>query len=117
MPSFSIAIDEAAEIIGGKFIHKAFDDQIDQISIDSRRINKGEGLLFFAIKGDNNDGHQYIAELIEKGVRNFVISEVNAASLAKQEANFILVENGVDALQKMAAFKRKQFDTHFRSYF
>jgi alanine racemase len=81
---------------------------IDTISIDSRSLQNGENTLFFAISGPNHDGHQYIEELISKGVQNFVVTQFDEN--LKSKANFLVVENSLEALQKFAAFYRSQFD-------
>ena len=66
---------------------------IDTISIDSRSLQNGENTLFFAISGPNHDGHQYIEELISKGVQNFVVTHFDEN--LKSKANFLVVENPV----------------------
>ncbi|MCZ8330379.1 MAG: bifunctional UDP-N-acetylmuramoyl-tripeptide:D-alanyl-D-alanine ligase/alanine racemase [Flavobacterium sp.] len=81
---------------------------IDTISIDSRSLQNGENTLFFAISGPNHDGHQYIEELISQGVQNFVVTHFDEN--LKSKANFLVVENTLEALQKFAAFYRNQFD-------
>ena len=81
---------------------------IDTISIDSRSLQNGEHTLFFAISGPNHDGHQYIEELISQGVQNFVVTHFDEN--LKSKANFLVVENTLEALQKFAAFYRNQFD-------
>lgn len=81
---------------------------IDTISIDSRSLQNGENTLFFAISGPNHDGHQYIEELISKGVQNFVVTHFDEN--LKSKANFLVVENTLEALQKFATFYRSQFD-------
>jgi alanine racemase len=81
---------------------------IDNISIDSRSLQNGEHTLFFAISGPNHDGHQYIEELISQGVQNFVVTHFDEN--LKSKANFLVVENTLEALQKFAAFYRNQFD-------
>lgn len=81
---------------------------IDTISIDSRTLQNGEHTLFFAISGPNHDGHQYIEELISQGVQNFVVTHFDEN--LKTKANFLVVENTLEALQKFAAFYRNQFD-------
>jgi UDP-N-acetylmuramyl pentapeptide synthase len=45
--------------------------EIDNISIDSRSLQNNAGTLFFALSGQNRDGHEYINALIYKGVMNF----------------------------------------------
>jgi alanine racemase len=81
---------------------------IDAISIDSRSLQNGENTMFFAISGPNNDGHTYINELIDKGVRHFVVTYIPETVTGK--ANFLVVENTLDALQKFAAYYRSLFD-------
>jgi UDP-N-acetylmuramoyl-L-alanyl-D-glutamate--2,6-diaminopimelate ligase len=48
-------------------------DTIDFISFDSRKIKQGS--LFFAIKGENSDGHKYIPEAIKKGATAVVVEK------------------------------------------
>ncbi|MDN3678615.1 bifunctional UDP-N-acetylmuramoyl-tripeptide:D-alanyl-D-alanine ligase/alanine racemase [Flavobacterium paronense] len=81
---------------------------IDYISIDSRSLQNDQNTLFFAITGPNHDGHIYIEELILKGVRHFVVSKIPENVAGK--ANFLVVEDTLDALQKFAAFYRSQFE-------
>lgn len=81
---------------------------IDSISIDSRSLQNDKNTLFFAISGPNHDGHVYIEELINKGVRHFVVNRI-PENLDKK-ANFLIVDNTLDAFQKFAAFYRSQFD-------
>ncbi|NNT71259.1 bifunctional UDP-N-acetylmuramoyl-tripeptide:D-alanyl-D-alanine ligase/alanine racemase [Flavobacterium sp. IMCC34852] len=81
---------------------------IDAISIDSRSLQNGENTLFFAISGPNNDGHSYIEELIEKGVKHFVVTHIPEKVSGK--ANFLVVENTLEALQKFASYYRSLFD-------
>ena len=81
---------------------------IDTISIDSRSLQNSDSTLFFAIVGPNHDGHHYINSLIEKGVFNFVVNHIPENLEGK--ANFLIVENTVEALQTFAASYRSNFD-------
>ncbi|WP_162126987.1 bifunctional UDP-N-acetylmuramoyl-tripeptide:D-alanyl-D-alanine ligase/alanine racemase [Flavobacterium phycosphaerae] len=81
---------------------------IDTISIDSRSLQNGANTLFFAITGPNHDGHVYIEELITKGVQHFVVTHIPENALGK--ANFLVVENTLEALQKFAAYYRSLFE-------
>ena len=47
---------------------------VRDLLIDSRRLIHPEQSLFIALVSDRNDGHKYIGELYEKGVRLFMIS-------------------------------------------
>src|SRR5690606_18927425 len=77
-------------------------------AIDSRE-HIGKGTLFFAIVTEKNDGHKYITDAYQKGVRNFVVSyEVDFK--AYDFINVIKVENCLTALQSLAAFHRSTFN-------
>ena len=84
------------------------DVQIEHLLFDSRKIYSPQSSLFFAIVGSRRDGHQFIPEVYKKGVRSFVISqevEVNKFP----EANFIKVDDCLQALQTLGAEHRKKF--------
>lgn len=86
---------------------------INDLLFDSRLVVKPENSLFFALKSKSNDGHKYICDLYNKGVRAFVIeNEHIVQDLTKQypEATFISTDNSLAALQRLAAFHRRQFD-------
>jgi len=83
--------------------------EIDNVSIDSRSFQNNSGTLFFALSGANNDAHQYISDLISKGVQNFVVNHI--PNNLEGKANFLVVENTLKALQDFASFYRKSF--HF----
>lgn len=64
--------------------------------------------LFFALKTQRNDGALYIDELHKKGVRNFVVSASYTTQFA--DANFLVVEDPLRALQQLAAWHRSRFN-------
>src|ERR1035438_1738967 len=102
-------IEEVAKIVGGKlFRNNYLQNVITDLLTDSRHVIKPESSLFFALLG-RNDGHNYIESLIEKGITNFIISNLKD-SYSNYPANFVLVDNTLVALQKLAAHHRKQFD-------
>lgn len=100
-------LSHIAQIIGSASFGN--DIMIEGLLLDSRKVYSPASSLFFALKGPRRDGHQFIAELYKKGVRNFVISErINNSSYP--EANFLVVNDTLDAFQKLAAWHRSQFD-------
>lgn len=110
MPDQELNIKKVVSIVDGKLIHFYKNDEIRFLSIDSRKISSPNNTLFFAIPGERNDGHEYISDLNDKGIRNFVISDVSSIMSEELEANYILVNNVVDALQSLAKYHREQFD-------
>ena len=81
---------------------------IENISIDSRSLQNNQGTLFFALKGHNHDAHQYLENLIDKGVRFFVVEYIPED--LKNKAHFVVVENTLKALQQTAIFYRNLFN-------
>lgn len=102
-----LTIQNIIPIIKAKWFGNDDTAVIDFISIDSRSLQNDKNTLFFAISGPNHDGHIYIEELISKGVQHFVVSHIPEGFADK--ANFLFVDNTLDALQKFAAFYRSQF--------
>jgi len=81
---------------------------ISHLLLDSRKIIVPAHSLFFALGGFRRDGHDYIPALYRSGVRSFVIShEVDYSGYP--EANFLRVNDPLEALQQLAAFHRRQF--------
>jgi alanine racemase len=75
---------------------------------DSRNISFYPESAFFALVSERNNGHKYIKELFDKGVRCFIVSET-ISNVKYKGACFIKVHDTLAALQQLAAFHRKQF--------
>lgn len=85
------------------------DRLITHLLTDSRKLVFPENTLFFAIEGPRRDGHAYIHELYERGLRCFVtkLGVVDTSKYA--DASFLEVEHVLGALQALAAHHRQQF--------
>ncbi len=103
-----INLKNIAPIIHAQWHRNSPETIIENISIDSRSLQNGKQTLFFALAGPNNDAHDYIASLIEKGVRNFVVNHIPKES--EDKANFMLVDNTIVGLQEFAAYYRSLFN-------
>ncbi len=100
-------IQQISTIINAKAIIKN-DATIEHLLIDSRKISFPDTSLFFALIGDRRDGHNYINDVYKQGVRNFVIAQnFDASEFA--DANFLVVENTLQALQVLASYHRQKF--------
>ena len=95
--------------IGARLLQKGEETRIIYLSTDSRTIVSGATTLFFALKTNRNDGHQFIRHAYDKGVRNFVISRPDFSIHKFPVATFMLVEDALEALQETAILKRKNF--------
>ena len=83
---------------------------VSALLTDSRSLTYPDETLFFAIRTKNNDGHHYIAQLHEKGVRNFVVETLAGIPREFDDCNFLLVSDTCAALQTIAAEHRRRFD-------
>lgn len=82
---------------------------IEELVIDTRKVAEPENALFIAIKTNRRDGHNFIQQGYEKGIRNFLVSE-NVDVLNYPASSFIKVNDTLQALQQIATGYRKQFD-------
>lgn len=90
---------------------------IRHLLTDSRQLGaEPAATLFFALKTEKNDGANYIPNLIERGVRTFVIesqtpdSGIHLPLQGELEgALFLIVEDVLTALQQLAAYKRSLY--------
>ena len=77
------------------------------ISIDSRTLLKND--LFIAIKGKNFDGHSFLPEVLNKGVKSVVI-EKGMQKFLPSEFPFWVVNDTLEAFQKLTLLKRKKLN-------
>lgn len=75
-------------------------------SIDSRTLQAGD--LFFAIRGEHFDGHQFVGAALESGACAAVVARENAQRLPNQE-RLLVVDDPLNALQRLAASVRRQW--------
>ena len=86
---------------------------IRHLLTDSRQLGaEPEATLFFALKTDKNDGAKYIPQLIERGVKVFVVSESEIGNRIADSGTpsiFLIVDSPLAALQRLAAYKRSLY--------
>ncbi|MBP3354461.1 MAG: bifunctional UDP-N-acetylmuramoyl-tripeptide:D-alanyl-D-alanine ligase/alanine racemase [Bacteroidales bacterium] len=83
--------------------------KVSVLLTDSRSLRTPAQTLFFAIKSKTNNGHRFIEELYNKGVRNFVVEEITPSFSKLKDTNFIKVDNTIKALQQIASAHRSSF--------
>jgi alanine racemase len=81
---------------------------IEEVIIDSRKPILTDNAVFFALKTSKNDGHKYIKELFDKGVRVFVVSKVPDDDVITREAVFIRVDNTLSSLHEFAFVHKRE---------
>ena len=78
-------------------------------SIDSRTVAPGE--LFFAVRGERFDGHDFVAAALARGALAAVVSRARVASLpdAALAVPLLIAEDPLAALQSLAAHVRRRW--------
>ncbi len=99
---------EIAKLCAGRLTFNV-PGHITRLSIDSRSVFEASESLFFALRGLRHDGHQFLHDLVQKGVRNFVVEEGRVPASIKEQANWIETSGPLEALQKLAGAHRARF--------
>ncbi|TKC06577.1 bifunctional UDP-N-acetylmuramoyl-tripeptide:D-alanyl-D-alanine ligase/alanine racemase [Pedobacter polaris] len=102
------SISHIAKILKAQSFLPHPDNVIRKLLTDSRTVIDPEGSLFFAVKAQR-DGHSFIHHAYQNGIRNFVVSDLGYAE-KYADANFLLVNNVLQALQDLAAYNRNAND-------
>lgn len=78
------------------------------LTTDSRQVK--DGMIFFALRGENFDGNDYAEAALKAGARYAVVDRVAMDGLSWRGRTCIMVENVLDMLQQLAAYHRRQYD-------
>ena len=96
-----------AEACGAEIFGGAAGVEINSVCTDSRAVKAGD--LFFAIRGEKFDGHDFINEIAAKGAAAVVVEKKKLPAKLPPCA-VMAVDDVRIALGKFAAAYRKQFD-------
>ena len=103
-------IEKVTTLIGARRYGDPGTQNISFVLTDSRSLCFPEETLFFALKSERNDGHNYIPELYARGVRNFVVEVVPDDWATRYPAsNFLKVVGSLEALQRLAERHRDEY--------
>ena len=98
-----LPLSRVAEFLSatGDFDHQAI---AQTYSIDSRTIQPGA--LFFAVKGERMDGHDFVQQALEKGAAGAVVRR-DALTRYSAKAGLLAVDDTLVALQTLGAAVRR----------
>ena len=102
-------VSRAAQALGAQYTGR--DAEFTAVNTDSRAIRRGD--LFVALKGERFDGHAFVAQAAVAGA---VAALVDTSGLKTQDPglraqiSLLVVEDTLQALGKLAAYWRRQFD-------
>lgn len=98
----NMTLEHIAKACGGTLFGGMEKKEIAGAVMDSRQIEKD--YLFFAIKGERVDGHQFIPQVMEAGAACCVCEKAPECPMG----SYILVEDVKKAMQDIAAYYREQ---------
>ena len=101
MINFELDIARIATLLNGETIGEWVPDwaPVQYLAWDTRKIHHPESTLFIALQSDKRDGHDFIQQAFEKGVRRFWISRPETVPSG---AVGLLVPDTLQALQELA---------------
>lgn len=100
--------ESISKILKGELLQQTGNAEIEHILLDSRKLLIPETSLFIPLVSERRNAHQYIDEMYQKGVSNFVVSEPMSTT-QYPKANIIVVKNSLQALHTLVAYHRHQF--------
>jgi len=83
----------------------ALPETVGGISIDSRTLARGDA--FFAIQGENRDGHDFVERALKAGAGLAVVARAQAKRFAT-DAPLLMVDDVLEALRELAAAARSR---------
>jgi alanine racemase len=97
-------LKEIAQIVDGKLSGNG-EITIEHLSTDTRKIQEPKSSVFFAINTEKSNGHLYLDQAISQNIAGIIVSQKPSS-----ECNYIIVENTLVALQKLAENHRSKFN-------
>ena len=102
-----VSLRELMQATGGRLQSvQAADAPFDRVAIDSRDVRPGD--VFWSIRGENHDGHDFTAQAFESRARLCVVSEARASDIS---GPVLVVDDTLSALGRFASWYRNQFDS------
>jgi len=101
---------EVAQGVQGNIVQGRPELEITSVSIDSRHAARGS--LFFALKGDRHDGHDFVVQALTNGANAAVVSRLVPLPRGLEEKGLISVSDVKQGLQMLARWYRQRFNLH-----
>jgi UDP-N-acetylmuramoyl-tripeptide--D-alanyl-D-alanine ligase len=98
-------LDFVATACGGELIQGSMGKTVARVCTDSRQVQAGD--LFFALRGERFDGHDFLSDVITK--TGAVVVEKGRAASAAGASAVLTVENTRLAMGRLAAKYREDF--------
>lgn len=107
----NIIVEDIIRECNGKLICGDISLKCKNFSKDTRNINKGD--IYVGIKGENFDGNTLYEEAFIKGASACILQKIDIKDEEMEkykDKTIILVEDTIDAIGKIAKYKRSLYD-------
>ncbi len=101
-------LEEIARFCGGELFAKN-QNKVSALCTDSRKVQVAATSLFIALRGQQRDGHKYLRQAYDKGLRSFLVQQDTLLG-SLEDCSYILVPDTTKALQQIVAHHRSNFD-------
>ncbi len=103
-----LILQEMAVAMGGRVYGEISGPRVTSVSTDTRSLRPEA--LYFAIKGDNFDGHDFVQDALQKGATAAVVTNARQFDEAlRARGRLVEVDDTLVALGRLAGWYRKQF--------
>jgi UDP-N-acetylmuramoyl-tripeptide--D-alanyl-D-alanine ligase len=101
-------VQDILDATGGELARGQIHQLVCGISIDSRRLERGEA--YVAIQGKRYDGHRFIDESVARGASCLIVSHVPDAAGMSSAVPIVVVDDTSVALGDLARFHRRRLN-------
>lgn len=98
----NIKLQNIVKAVKGRVLVEGSQEEFSKVVIDSRKVSKGD--IFFAIKGENFDGHDFVQSVLEQGAGMVIVHKEEQYNNINENTWVILVEDTKKALLDLASY-------------
>ena len=102
----AVQVSEVLEATGGRLLRGSADRPFNQLYVDSRQVEPGG--LFVALKGEQQDGHGYIGQAVERGATGILCERDPGEGANLRGVAVIEVDDTRQALFDMTAHRLRR---------
>ena len=102
-----IYIKDIIKLCDGKLLSGDENIVINNIKIDSRKINDGD--IYVGVRGEVNDGNIFFEDAINRGAKAIIVDNSKLDYDKYGDVTIVLVKDTVWCLQELARYKRSLF--------
>lgn len=111
---YAIKVDDILKVTNGKLITGNENYECNEFCRDTREIKGGE--IYIGLVGEKTNGGIFFEEALQKGASGVIIENIEISNEQKEKYKdkiIILVDNTLEAIQKIASLKRDLYKDNF----